>query len=57
LTPLSSKSIATDRAQKGSKSQAIGHSKGGVTTKILALTDALGNLARFVLLPDGEIYK
>ena len=25
--------------------------KGGMTTKILALTDALGNLVRFVLLP------
>ena len=31
--------------------QAIGRSKGGLTTKILALTDALGNLVRFVLLP------
>jgi transposase len=31
--------------------QAIGKSKGGMTTKILALTDALGNLVRFVLLP------
>ena len=35
----------------GSRSQAIGRSKGGMTTKILALTDALGNLVRFVLLP------
>jgi hypothetical protein len=33
------------------KSQAIGKSKGGMTTKILALTDALGNLVRFVLMP------
>ena len=32
------------------QSQAIGRSKGGMTTKILALTDALGNLVRFVLL-------
>jgi len=39
------------QGQKGSKSQAIGRSKGGMTTKILALTDALGNLVRFVLLP------
>jgi transposase len=31
--------------------QAIGRSKGGMTTKILALTDALGNLVRFKLLP------
>jgi transposase len=31
--------------------QAIGKSRGGLTTKILALTDALGNLVRFVLMP------
>ena len=36
---------------RGTQSQAIGRSKGGMTTKILALTDALGNLVRFVLLP------
>ena len=30
-------------------------SRGGLTTKILALTDALGNLVRFVLLP-GQRY-
>src|SRR6478752_7811114 len=35
----------------GAQSQAIGRSKGGMTTKILALTDALGNLVRFELLP------
>ena len=35
---------------KADSSQAIGRSKGGMTTKILALTDALGNLVRFVLL-------
>src|ERR1700737_4697638 len=50
-TPPSSRSIAADRAQKGTQSQAIGRSKGGMTTKILALTDALGNLVRFVLMP------
>jgi Transposase DDE domain len=49
--PPSSRSTATVRAQKGTQSQAIGRSKGGMTTKILALTDALGNLVRFVLLP------
>ncbi|HXR53248.1 MAG TPA: IS5 family transposase [Steroidobacteraceae bacterium] len=38
-------------AKGGPASQAIGRSKGGMTTKILALTDALGNLVRFVLLP------
>src|ERR1700735_4468465 len=32
-------------------SQAIGKSRGGLTTKILALTDALGKLVRFVLMP------
>src|SRR5918911_1296976 len=37
--------------KRGTQSQAIGRSKGGWTTKILALTDALGNLVRFVLLP------
>jgi hypothetical protein len=31
--------------------QAIGRSKGGMTTKILALTNALGCLVRFELLP------
>ncbi len=36
---------------RGTQSQAIGKSKGGWTTKILALTDALGNLVRFLLLP------
>jgi hypothetical protein len=39
------------RRKRGLKNQAIGRSKGGMTTKILALTDALGNLVRFVLLP------
>ena len=39
----------------GTQSQAIGKSKGGWTTKILALTDALGNLVRLVLLP-GQRY-
>ena len=40
-----------DKAQRGSQGQAIGRSKGGMTTEILALTDALGNLVRFVLMP------
>src|SRR5664280_2824745 len=39
------------RRKRGTQNQAIGKSKGGMTTKILALTDALGNLVRFVLLP------
>jgi transposase len=37
--------------KRGTQSQAIGRSKGGLTTKIVALTDALGNLVRFALLP------
>ena len=36
------------------ENQAIGKSKGGMTTKILALTDALGNLVRFELLPGNR---
>jgi hypothetical protein len=35
----------------GSQNHDIGRSRGGVTTKILALKDALGNLADFRLLP------
>ncbi|MCK6103632.1 IS5 family transposase [Brevundimonas sp. EYE_349] len=38
-------------AKGGPQSQAIGRSKGGMTTKILAMTDALGNLVRFRLMP------
>ena len=38
-------------AKGGLKSQAIGRSRGGITTKIMALTDALGNLIDFRLLP------
>jgi transposase len=36
---------------RGAQAQAIGRSRGGLTTKIVALADALGNLVRFVLLP------
>ncbi|MEH3099985.1 IS5 family transposase [Sphingomonas adhaesiva] len=42
-------------AKGGPQSQAIGRSRGGMTTKILALTDALGNLVRFRLMP-GQRY-
>ncbi len=38
-------------AQGGTLNQAIGRSRGGLTTKIAALVDGLGNLVRFVLLP------
>ena len=38
-------------ARGGTQNQAIGRSKGDLTTKIVALVDALGSLIRFVLLP------
>src|SRR5690349_13137311 len=38
-------------AKGGAEKNAIGRSRGGLTTKIVALVDALGNLVRFVLLP------
>jgi transposase len=38
-------------AKGGAETNAIGRSRGGLTTKIVALVDALGNLVRFVLLP------
>ena len=38
-------------AQGGTCNQAIGRSRGGLTTKIVALVDALGTLVRFILLP------
>jgi transposase len=41
---------ARTRCKRGSQSQAIGRSKGGMTTKILVLTDALGFPVRFVLM-------
>ena len=42
---------AWNRRKRGTRNQAIGKSRGGLTTKIAALVDALGNLLRFVLLP------
>jgi len=42
---------AWHRRKGGTQNQAIGRSRGGLTTKIVALVDALGNLARFALLP------
>jgi hypothetical protein len=50
-TAQSSGSTSTALAQGGTQNQAIGRSRGGLTTKIVALVDALGNLARFILLP------
>jgi transposase len=42
---------ARHRRKRGTLNQAIGRSRGGLSTKIVALVDALGNLACFVLLP------
>jgi transposase len=40
--------------KSGTVRQATGKSKGRWTTKILALTDALGNLVRFLLMPGNR---
>src|SRR3954447_7873236 len=45
----SSGGTSTAPAQSGA--QAIGRSRRGLTTEIVALVEALGNLLRFVLLP------
>ena len=50
-TAPSSSFTARARAQKGTLCQAIGRSRGGIKTKTLALTDALGNLVDFCLMP------
>ena len=50
-TAPSSGSTSMAPAQGGTQNQAIGRSRGGLTTKIVALVDALGNLTRFLLLP------
>jgi hypothetical protein len=42
---------AWHRRKRGTQNQAIGKSRGGLTTKIAVIVDALGNLIRFVLLP------
>ena len=38
-------------AKRGTHNEAIGKSRGGLTTKILELADAQGDLVRFSLLP------
>jgi transposase len=38
-------------ARGGAENNAVGRSRGGLTTKIVALVDALGHLVRFILLP------
>ena len=47
----SSGCISTAPAQGGTQAQVIGRSRGGLTTTILAVVDARGNLGRFILLP------
>src|SRR6202048_5279593 len=42
---------AWHRRKMGTQNQAIGKSRGGLTTKIAVIVDALGNLIRFVLMP------
>jgi hypothetical protein len=41
---------AWHRRKRGTQNQAIGKSRGGLTTKIAVIVDALDNLIRFVLL-------
>lgn len=50
-TVHSSWSTSMAPRRRGSQNQAIGRSRDGLTTKIMALVDALGDLVRFVLLP------
>jgi transposase len=45
-----------ERRKRGNKNQAIGGSRGGLTTKIVARVDGLGNLVRFVL-PPGQRHE
>lgn len=42
---------APHTAEKGAQSQAIGRSRGGLTTKIHALTDGCGRAVAFTLSP------
>jgi transposase len=53
----SSARINMRRAQKGgAEDEAIGRSRGGLSTKIHALVDALGNPLRFILTP-GQAHE
>jgi len=51
----STRSTAVAKAQKVDAKSGHRSVKGGMTTKILALTDALGNLVRFVLTPGQRV--
>lgn len=52
MTRQLSVSTNMDQEQKGGLKQAIGRSRGGLTTKIHAAVDALGNPLRFKLTGD-----
>jgi transposase len=55
-TPPSSAHINMQRAQKrGADDEAIGRSRGGPSTKINAVVDALGNPLRFIL-TGGQVH-
>jgi transposase len=55
-TPPSSARTSTQRAQKrGADDEAIGRSRGGLSTKINAVVDALGNPLRFIL-TGGQVH-
>jgi hypothetical protein len=47
-TPPSSRSIATDKAQRGTQSQVIGRSKGGMTTKGLYTNSPWSDFTRSI---------
>ena len=51
---LMSQSFRSTRRQLGDSSSVTERSRGRLTTKLVALADALGNLARFLLLPGQE---
>ncbi len=55
LTVLSCRRIRRLRGRKrGPCRQGIGRSRGGLTSKIVAVTDALGYLVKFVILPGQK---
>ena len=54
LMSQSFRSTRRQRGQLGDSSSATGRSRGVLTTKLVALADALGNLVRFLLLPGQE---
>ena len=51
LTAPSSRRTRRRRVQRGTCHQGIGRSQGGLSSKIVAVADALGYLVRFMILP------